>query len=61
MSDIKRITKKEYQEFMQYKYDKNNGKVLTVEGLRFICEAYDFHPEKIGKHLISVLAKVEKR
>lgn len=61
MSDTKRITKKEYREFMQYKSDLRNGKVLTAEGLEFICRAYDFHPEKIGEHLLLVLAKIQKR
>ena len=42
------ITKKELEEYRQMCYDKNNGRILTPDGLRFICEAYKNDPEAIG-------------
>lgn len=55
---MKQITNKEYEEYEQYKRDKLHGKILTPDGLRFICEANGYDPEKIGKHLLEVLPKV---
>lgn len=34
------ITKKELEEYRQMCYDKNNGRILTPDGLRLVCEAY---------------------
>ena len=31
------------------------GKFLTIDGLRFICEAFGNDPEEIGKYFIEVL------
>ena len=55
---MKQITNKEYEEYEQYKRDKLHGKILTPDGLRFICEANGYDPEKIGKQLLEVLPKV---
>ena len=29
------------------------GRILTPDGLRFICASFDYDPERIGKHKIS--------
>ena len=29
------------------------GRILTPDGLRFICASFDYDPEQIGKHKIS--------
>ena len=55
---MKKITEKEYEEYQQYLADKRHGKILTPDGLRFICEANGYDPEKIGKHLLEVLPMV---
>lgn len=55
---MKSISNKEYEEYQQYLHDKRNGKILTPDGLRFICEANGYDPEKIGKHLLEVLPKI---
>lgn len=34
------ITKKELEDYRQMCYDKNNGRILTPDGVRLICEAY---------------------
>ena len=33
----------------KYLRDKNNGHILTPDGLRFICQANNYDPEKIGR------------
>jgi hypothetical protein len=52
------ITKKQLADYEQLCKDRNNGRILTPDGLRFICEAYEYDPEKIGKHFLEVLPKV---
>lgn len=34
---MKQIKNLEYEEFQKYLRDKNNGRILTPDGLRFIC------------------------
>lgn len=52
------IKKKQQEEYEQLKRDRDNGRLLTPDGLRFICEANGYDPEKIGKHFLGVLPKV---
>lgn len=35
----------------------NKSFTLTPDGLRFICESYTYDAEKIGKHMLEVLAR----
>ena len=55
---MKQIKNSEYEEYQKYLRDKNNGRILTPDGLRFICQANDYNAEKIGKHFLEVLPKV---
>ena len=55
---MKQITNKEYEEFQKYKEDKLYGRVLTYDGLRFICAAENYDPEAIGKRMLEALAKI---
>ena len=34
-----------------------HGRILTPDGLRFLCASLDNDPEKIGKHMLEMLAK----
>ena len=43
------ITKKELDDYRQLCKDRNDGKILTPDGLRFICQACNYNPEEIGK------------
>ncbi len=52
------ITKKQLEEYEQLKRDRDHGRLLTPDGLRFICETNGYDPEKIGKHFLEVLPKV---
>ena len=40
-----------------YLIDKIYGRILTPDGLRFICASFDYDPEQIGKHMLEMLAK----
>ncbi len=52
------ITKKHLAEYEQLCKDRNNGRLLTPDGLRFICKAYDYDLEKIGEHFLEVLPQI---
>ena len=45
---MKQIKNSEYEEYQKYLRDKNNGRILTPDGLRLICQANDYDAEKIG-------------
>lgn len=55
---MKQLTNKEYEEYRQLLRDRNNGRILTPDGLRFICQAYDYDAEQIGKHFLELLPKL---
>ena len=57
---MKNITNKQYQEFKQYQEDKLHGRILTPDGLKMICAANDYDPEKIGQHFLDMLAKLRR-
>lgn len=52
------ITKKQMEEYERLRWNRDNGRVLTTGGLRFIFETNDYDPEKIGKNFLEVLPKV---
>jgi hypothetical protein len=54
---MKQITNKEYEAYQQYRTDKLYGRILTPDGLRLVCASLDNDPEKIGKHMLEMLAK----
>ena len=51
------ITKKQMEEYERLRRDRDNGRVLTPDGLRLSCAAYENDPEKIGIHMLEMLAK----
>ena len=46
-----KLTNKQYEVLSQLWKDKENGRLLTPDGLRFVCAANDYDAEKIGQHL----------
>ena len=54
---MKQITNKEYELYQEYQRNKLYGRVLTPDGLRLICAGLDNDPEKIGIHMLEMLAK----
>ena len=55
----KTLTQKQIAEYEQFCHDRDNGRLLTLEGLRLICSAYKYDPEAIGRHFLEMLAKLE--
>ena len=55
--NMKQISNKEYEKYKQYHTDKLHGRFLTPDGLRIICAGLDNDPEKIGIHMLEMLAK----
>ncbi len=51
-------TKKQQADYEQLCRDRNSGRILTPDGLRLICEANDYDPEKIGRHFLAVLERL---
>ena len=56
-ANMKQISNKEYERYQKYQIDRLYGRILTPDGLRLICAALDYDPEKIGKHMLEMLAK----
>lgn len=54
---MKQLTNKEYDAYQQYKIDCLHGRILTPDGLCVICAGLDNDPEKIGIHMLEMLAK----
>lgn len=54
---MKQITNKEYERYQQYLTAQLHGRILTPDGLRIVCASFDNDPEKIGKHMLEMLAK----
>ncbi len=54
---MKQISNKEYEKYQQYQTDVLHGRILTPDGLRVICAALENNPEKIGIHMLEILAK----
>lgn len=54
------MKKKQLAEYQKFLHDKNNGRILTPDGLRFICDALGYDPEKIGRHFLEVLGNYNK-
>ena len=53
-----KLTNKQYEEYMKMIRDKEEGRLLTPDGLRMICSANKYDPEKI--HMLAVLANWNK-
>ena len=54
---MKQISNKEYEKYQQYQTDKLDSRSWTPVGRRVICAGLDKGPEKIGKHMLEMLAK----
>ncbi len=52
---------KKLEDYQQLCKDRNNGRILTPDGLRLICEAYKNDPEAIGKHILETLARIQNK
>ncbi len=55
------LNNKQEAAYQQYLKDTESGRLLTPDGLRFICEACDYDAEKIGKVMLENLAKFQSK
>ena len=55
------LAEREHEEFRQMYYGKNNGRIITPEGIRFICEAHNYDPEVIGKYNLEILSRIQNK
>lgn len=55
----KKLTQKQIADYKQLCRDRDSGRLLTPNGLRFICEAYHYDPEAIGRHFLEVLERLK--
>ena len=53
------LNKKQMADYEQLCRDRNNGRLLTPDGLRLICEANNYDPEAIGRHFLEVLGQMK--
>ena len=58
--NMKKLTNKQYESYMKMLRDRDEGRLLTPDGLRLICSANEYDPEKIGLHMLAVLANWNK-
>lgn len=56
---MKKITDKEYQEWLKYKYDKEHGRLITSDLIRIICESNDYDPVKVGTDILNILVIIQ--
>ena len=47
----------DFEEYRKLRDDQTKGRLLTPDGLKFICEANDNDPQKIGEHFLNTLHK----
>lgn len=55
----KALTQKQIADYEQLCRDRNNGRLLPPDGLRFICEANNYDAESIGRHFLEVLGRMK--
>lgn len=58
---MKQLTNKEYEKYEEYKNAVLHGQILTPDGLRLICAAFENDPEKIGRHMLEMNAKLQSK
>ena len=54
------LTQKQIADYEQLCRDRTYGRILTPDGLRFICEACNYDPEAIGKYFLELLPRISR-
>lgn len=57
---MKRISDKEYNEYMTLLEQRRNGEILTFDGLELIIKANEFDFEKIGEQIVKSWYRIKK-
>ena len=55
---MKQLTNTEYEEYQAFLKNRSQGRILTPDGLRFICESYGYDATKIGQHFLELLSRI---
>lgn len=55
-----KLTNKQYEAYMKMLREKEEGRLLTPDGLCTICSLHEYDPEKIGLHFLTILANWNK-
>ena len=55
---MKTLTKKQIADYEELCKARANGRILTPAGLRTICSAYNYDPERIGRHFLELLPSI---
>ena len=53
-----KLTKAQIEDYRKLCEARDHGRLLPPDGLRFICAANDYDPEKIGRHFLEVLPTI---
>lgn len=51
------MTTKQIKDYRELCRNREQGRILTPDGLVFICEAYHYDAEAIGRHFIEMAIK----
>lgn len=54
----RQLTQAQLADYAQLCHDRTFGRILTPDGLRFICEACNYDAEAIGRHFLEVLPRI---
>lgn len=54
----RRLTQAQIADYEQLCHDRTYGRILTPDGLRFVCESCNYDPEAIGHHFLEVLSHI---
>jgi ribosomal protein S18 acetylase RimI-like enzyme len=53
------LTDKQYDEYQRLCYAREHGYILTPDNLRFICEANEKDPERIGEQILQIMGRMQ--
>ena len=56
----KYMTKEQIAEYEYLSKEKANGRLLTAEGIEFVCAANNYDAEAIGKYFLELLPQIRK-
>lgn len=55
----KYMTKEQIAEYEYLVKEKANGRLLTADGIEFICKANNYDAESIGKYFLELLPSIQ--
>lgn len=58
---MKRISDKEYNEYMTLIEQRRNGEILTFDGLELIIKANEFDFKKIGEQIVKSWYRIKNK